>query len=72
MMAYGRLYQTPRLTLLYPHHHGLEGAEGRQARHRVGQDEAWLETTSFNVSFGKNAPARLRKLLSSREVHGAL
>lgn len=71
MMAYGRLYQAPRLTLLYPHHDGMGQSEGRQALHRVGAEDAWLETASFDVSFGKDAPARLRMLLIGQEPGAA-
>jgi 5-methylcytosine-specific restriction enzyme subunit McrC len=71
MMAYGRLYKAPRLTLLYPHHDGMGQSEGRQALHRVGAEDAWLETTSFDVSFGNDAPARLRMLLIGQEPGAA-
>lgn len=67
MMAYERLYKAPRLTLLYPHHVGLEEAEGRQAIHRIGAEEAWLETASFDVSFGNDALARLRRIILRRQ-----
>lgn len=72
MMAYGRLYQASRLTLLFPHHAGLEGRDGRQAIHRIGGDEAWLETASFDVSHGRNALERLRRLLLDHEKGGLL
>lgn len=63
MMAYGQLYRTQRLTLLYPHHGQLQGGEGQQARHRIGDGDVLLETMSFDVSRGENAVARLRSLL---------
>ena len=53
MMAYGQLYRSPRLTLLYPHHSGLGGVEGVHARHRVTECDVDLETASFNVADGQ-------------------
>lgn len=66
MMAYGQLYKTDRLTLLYPHHEGLRDEEGCQAKHRVGTGNTWLETQSFSVARGKNAVSRLRMILCQR------
>jgi 5-methylcytosine-specific restriction enzyme subunit McrC len=63
MMAYGQLYRSPRLTLLYPHHHGLEGSEGILTRHRVSGHEVFLETASIDVSIGTGILDRLRALL---------
>lgn len=67
MMAYGRLYKAPCLTLLFPHHHGLGAPEGRQAIHRIGRDEAWLETSSFDVSHGRDTLQRLQQLVLAQE-----
>ncbi|MEE2818168.1 MAG: McrC family protein [Pseudomonadota bacterium] len=63
MMAYGQLYDTPRLTLLYPHHDGLPGVEGRQAQHFIGGGCIRLDTMSFNVASGKDSVVRLRSFL---------
>lgn len=63
MMAYGQLYQSSRLTLLYPHHPGLGSAEGLQARHRVTSYDSLLETASFDVAHGREALERLRRIL---------
>jgi 5-methylcytosine-specific restriction enzyme subunit McrC len=63
MMAYGQLYRSPRLTLLYPHHGGLGSTEGIQARHRVTGHDMHLETASFDVADGKDVVRRLRRLL---------
>ena len=50
MMAYAHLYQTPRLTLLYPHHHGLGETEGIQARFRVTGQKTVLDIASVDVA----------------------
>ena len=63
MMAYGQLYRSPRLTLLYPHHSGLGGIEGLYARHRVTGCNVYLETASFDVANGRETMRRLRQLL---------
>ncbi len=63
MMAYGQLYRVPRLTLLYPHHSGLRGAEGVHAKHRVTGHDMHLETASFDVADGQEVTGRLRRLL---------
>jgi 5-methylcytosine-specific restriction enzyme subunit McrC len=68
MMAYGRLYGCPRLTLLYPHHHGLPEAEGVQASHRVTGTEHLLETATFNVAVADAASERLRDLVGSARL----
>lgn len=63
MMAYGQLYQSSRLTLLYPHHQGLGPSEGLQARHRITSHNSFLETASFDVARGNEEVVRLRGLL---------
>ncbi len=63
MMAYGQLYQSPRLTLLYPHHSALGVAEGIHARHRVTERDMYLETASLNVADGQGIFGRLHRLL---------
>lgn len=63
MMAYGQLYRSPRLTLLYPHQSGLGGVEGVHARHQVTECDVYLETASFNVADGQEVMGRLRRLL---------
>lgn len=63
MMAYGQLYGAERLTLIYPHHHGLAPEEGRLACHTIGDGLARLETQGFDVADGKGTIARLCDLL---------
>jgi len=65
MMAYGQLYRTPRLTLLYPHHAGLADGEGIHERHRISGHETILETATIDVARGAGMVDRLRVLLSS-------
>jgi 5-methylcytosine-specific restriction enzyme subunit McrC len=63
MMAYGRLYDCSRLTLLYPHHLGLAGVEGVQASHRVTGSDHWLETATVDVAVADGIGARLRSFV---------
>lgn len=63
MMAYGRLYDCPRLTLLYPHHVGLSGVEGLQASHRVAGSDHWLETATIDVAIADGIGERLRSFI---------
>ena len=63
MMAYGQLYRTQRLTLLYPHHSGLGGVDGVHARHRITERDVYLETASLNVADGQEVLGRLHRLL---------
>ncbi|EIM98665.1 hypothetical protein WQE_22893, partial [Paraburkholderia hospita] len=63
MMAYGRLYNCPRLTLLYPHHLGLSGDEGLQASHRVMGSDHRLETATIDVAIADGIGERLHSLI---------
>ena len=63
MMAYGRLYDCSRLTLLYPHHRGLQCIEGVQASHRVAGSDHWLETATVDVALADNMGDRLSSLI---------
>ncbi|WP_244176518.1 McrC family protein [Thioclava sediminum] len=68
MMAYAQLYHAPKVTLLYPHHHGLPGKEGVQATHRfTGGDQA-LELTSLDISRGEIILARIKEMLLGHAV----
>ncbi len=71
MMAYGRLYDCPRLTLLYPHHVGIKGDEGLQASHRITGSDHSLETVTLDISTVDEIGERLRRIVhvsSSDEV----
>ena len=67
MMAYGRIYQCPRLMLLYPHHAELHEAEGIVGRHSITGSEDWLATATIDVSTSRGLLDRLRALL--QECH---
>lgn len=49
MMAYGHLYQTARLTLLYPRHQGLDGSPVVLARNRITGRDTVLETACVGI-----------------------
>lgn len=63
MMAYGHLYDCPRLTLLYPHHLGLPGEEGLQASNRVTGSDHWLETATIDVALARGIVERLYRFV---------
>lgn len=63
MMAYGHLYGSPRLTLLYPHHAGLSDGEAIHSRHKITGHDMVLETASIDVANGSMMVDRLRKML---------
>lgn len=65
MMAYGHLYGSPRLTLLYPHHAGLGEIEAIHSTHNVTGHDMILETASINVANGSKILDRLRMMLLS-------
>jgi 5-methylcytosine-specific restriction enzyme subunit McrC len=65
MMAYGQLYRCPQLTLLYPHHAGLAGAEGLQAIHRVASGDHWLGIATIDVALGAGIQQRLQTLVAA-------
>ena len=68
MMAYAQLYHAPRLTLLYPHHHGLGSEERVHARHPVTGHETIIETATVDVVNGEKMLDRLRKLLIAEKT----
>ncbi|RID89987.1 restriction endonuclease [Gemmobacter lutimaris] len=49
MMAYGHLYRTGRLTLLYPRHQGLDGSPVVLARNRITGWDTALETACVGI-----------------------
>lgn len=64
MMAYGQLYNCPRLTLLYPHHGDIKGNEGLQALHRVTGTDHELATVTFNIAQASDILERLRRTVN--------
>jgi len=66
MMAYGRIYDCPRLMLLYPWHAGLAQPAGVTASHRIAQDGCndQLVTAAVDVSATHDAAiSALRNLV---------
>ena len=63
MMAYGQLYQCPRLTLLYPHHHEL-GSASVNVSHQIAVSGCadCLELMTVDISSSDNVVQRLRTL----------
>jgi 5-methylcytosine-specific restriction enzyme subunit McrC len=62
MTAYGRLYQCPRLMLLYPHHAELPDFEGITGIYRVNGSADHLATATIDVSTRSGILERLRAL----------
>ena len=52
MMAYAHLYHAPRVTLVYPHHAGLQDDEGIQSRFTISGHSTLIETASLDLSNG--------------------
>lgn len=63
MMAYGRLYQCPRLMLLYPHHR-LLGEAALKVAHRIAiaNCDDRIELATIDIGTGKGMIGRLREL----------
>jgi 5-methylcytosine-specific restriction enzyme subunit McrC len=67
MMAYGRLYQCGRLTLLYPHHRALGASSDSQTSHRIANDDGRLETATISIVDGSHVVSRLAEIC--RQAH---
>jgi 5-methylcytosine-specific restriction enzyme subunit McrC len=63
MMAYGQLYQCPRLTLLYPHHKALGDGTVRML-HRIATKDRndQLQLATITISTNKGTADQLREL----------
>ena len=59
MMAYGRLYQCSKLTLLYPHHGKTGCDEGLIGDYAIASGHERLELFSVDVARGENLKASL-------------
>lgn len=66
MMAYGRLYQCGKLTLVYPHHHGAGCDEGLIGDYAINSSSDRLELFAIDVSRGDDMRARLASICTSR------
>lgn len=68
MIAYGTVYDSDQLMLLYPHSAGL-GAEGIQATYRIsGTPDCRLIVATIDVGVAKNMAGRLRQLIDGFET----
>ncbi|MDB5580699.1 MAG: hypothetical protein JWR80_5875 [Bradyrhizobium sp.] len=69
MMAYGRLYDCTRLTLLYPHHIGLD-AEPLRASHHVGHRHSGdiLDMATIDLNRPGDISGLLRSLVETANV----
>lgn len=63
MMAYGRLYECPRLMLLYPHHDELGQPEGKLNQHRINGSSDILATATIGLSDLRQSAPRLANLV---------
>lgn len=63
MMAYGRLYECPRLMLLYPHHDELGQSEGKLSQHRINGSFDILATATIGLSDLRQSAPRLTNLV---------
>ena len=63
MMAYGELYRSNALTLLYPHHTGLDAAEGVFASHRVTGNTKRLSIATIDIATLSGCAQRLASLV---------
>ncbi len=64
MMAYGRVYGCPKLTLLYPHHAGLLPNEAVLSRHRISGSDDVLSVAALDVGDPKTVARQLRMIAS--------
>ncbi len=64
MMAYGRLYDCPRLMLLYPYHNGLAVDPGVTGRHQVVGSSDELLTATVSLTDLRMVPQALRALVA--------
>ncbi len=64
MMAYGHLYDAPRLTLLYPHHLELREDEGLLSSYRVNGLDRQVETATIDLAVAGGTVERLRRVVN--------
>jgi 5-methylcytosine-specific restriction enzyme subunit McrC len=69
LLAYGRVYNCPRIMLLYPHHHGLGPEAGVTGQYRVaGSDDLLLTATVDIAASLRDTVASLRDLYEEAEA----
>lgn len=63
VMAYGELYQSEALTILYPHYAGLDTDEGILAAHRVTGNTKRLSIATIDIAMLSGCAQRLAALV---------
>lgn len=66
MMAYGELYRSGCLMLLYPHHTGLGEVDGITSQHQITRTSRLLTTATIDVAKAEGLTDRLRALVRSQ------
>ncbi|WP_417789562.1 McrC family protein [Terasakiella pusilla] len=67
MMSYAHVYDADRVTLLYPHHDGLNG-EGIQSRYRIAKKDVIIEIATFDIRKRSGDQIdRIRRLLLGKK-----
>lgn len=72
MMAYGQIYEAPRLTLLYPHHAGLRTDQPILSRYRITNHASLLETACVRVVDDRFARQDLSALIDETSTSTAI
>lgn len=63
MMAYGQLYRCDALTLLYPHHDGLDSPPGVIGSYAVPSGQQRLDTATVDITARQKIGGTLRALI---------
>lgn len=69
MMAYGQLYRSPQLMLLYPHHRAAGTTAGIQGRHRINGQDAMLSIATIDLGDLRTIGQRLSALVTQASVY---
>ena len=68
MMAYGQLYECDALTLLYPHHRGLNGAAGVTSTFLIPNSFKQLSAATIDISRGVGVKEALRQIACQHQA----
>lgn len=66
MMAYGELYHSDHLMLLYPHHPGLGEVDGMTSQHQITRTSRVLSTATIDVAKREQLAERLLALVATQ------
>jgi len=66
MMAYGELYRSDHLMLLYPHHAGLGETDGITSQHQITRTSRFLSTATIDVGRREHLAERLLALVTAQ------